>query len=160
MAFEFKLPDIGEGVVEGEIVSWKVAVGDRIALDQPLVEVMTDKATVEIPSPRAGIVQKLGFREGDICPVGAVLVVIDDATTGAGAGAASGAPPPGAPASGEAAAGVPTGVHAASPTLPLPPPARSTERPAKSAERPASGAAAVAAPASGAASGAPGERGR
>lgn len=78
MAYEFKLPDIGEGVVEGEIVSWKVAVGDRIAVDQPLVEVMTDKATVEIPSPRAGVVRMLGFKEGDICPVGAVLVVIEE----------------------------------------------------------------------------------
>jgi pyruvate dehydrogenase E2 component (dihydrolipoamide acetyltransferase) len=78
MAYEFKLPDIGEGVVEGEIVSWKIAVGDRIVVDQPLVEVMTDKATVEIPSPRAGVVQRLGFKEGDICPVGAVLVVIDE----------------------------------------------------------------------------------
>jgi pyruvate/2-oxoglutarate dehydrogenase complex dihydrolipoamide acyltransferase (E2) component len=78
MAYEFKLPDIGEGVVEGEIVGWKVAVGDRVAIDQPLVEVMTDKATVEIPSPRAGIIQRIGFQPGDICPVGAVLVVIDE----------------------------------------------------------------------------------
>ncbi|MFT7619065.1 MAG: pyruvate/2-oxoglutarate dehydrogenase complex dihydrolipoamide acyltransferase (E2) component, partial [Planctomycetota bacterium] len=54
MAFEFKLPDLGEGVAEGEIVEWKVAVGDTVTEDQPLVEVMTDKATVEIPSPRAG----------------------------------------------------------------------------------------------------------
>ncbi|MEM9494224.1 MAG: biotin/lipoyl-containing protein, partial [Myxococcota bacterium] len=56
MSFEFRLPDIGEGVVEGEIVAWKVAVGDRLELDQPMVEVMTDKATVEIPAPRAGTV--------------------------------------------------------------------------------------------------------
>ena len=53
MAFEFHLPDIGEGVVEGEIVSWKVKVGDVVKLAQPIVEIMTDKATVEIPSPRA-----------------------------------------------------------------------------------------------------------
>lgn len=52
--FQFHLPDIGEGVVEGEIVAWKVKVGDTVKLDQPIVEVMTDKATVEIPSPRAG----------------------------------------------------------------------------------------------------------
>lgn len=86
MAYEFKLPDIGEGVVEGEIVDWKVAVGERIERDQPLVEVMTDKATVEIPSPRAGTIREIAFEEGAICPVGAVLVVIDDgAETGASA---------------------------------------------------------------------------
>jgi len=76
MAFSFHLPDIGEGVIEGEIVQWKVAEGDRVALDQPMVEVMTDKATVEIPSPRAGTIQKIHFGEGEICPVGEVLVVI------------------------------------------------------------------------------------
>jgi len=78
MAFEFHLPDIGEGVVEGEIVGWKVKVGDKVKLDQPLVEIMTDKATVEIPSPRAGTVSKINFKEGEICPVGKVLVVIDE----------------------------------------------------------------------------------
>ncbi len=78
MAFEFHLPDIGEGVVEGEIVSWKVKVGDKVKLDQPIVEIMTDKATVEIPSPRAGTVTKINFKAGEICPVGKVLVVIDD----------------------------------------------------------------------------------
>lgn len=78
MAFEFHLPDIGEGVVEGEIVGWKVKVGDKVKLDQPLVEIMTDKATVEIPSPRAGTIAKINFKEGEICPVGKVLVVIDE----------------------------------------------------------------------------------
>jgi len=78
MAFEFHLPDIGEGVVEGEIVSWKVKVGDKIKLDQPIVEIMTDKATVEIPSPRAGTVIKLNFKEGEICPVGQVLLAIEE----------------------------------------------------------------------------------
>ena len=75
--FSFKLPDIGEGVVEGEIVSWKVAVGDAVAEDQPLVEVMTDKATVEIPSPKAGTVVALNGGEGDVVEVGAVLVVLE-----------------------------------------------------------------------------------
>jgi pyruvate dehydrogenase E2 component (dihydrolipoamide acetyltransferase) len=78
MTFEFHLPDIGEGVVEGEIVSWKVKVGDKIKLDQPIVEIMTDKATVEIPSPRAGTVTKLNFKEGEICPVGQVLIAIEE----------------------------------------------------------------------------------
>jgi pyruvate dehydrogenase E2 component (dihydrolipoamide acetyltransferase) len=76
MAFDFYMPDIGEGVVEGEIVSWKVKEGDRVKLDQPLVEVMTDKATVELPSPRAGVIAKINYQEGDICPVGKVLVTI------------------------------------------------------------------------------------
>ncbi|MDQ3338808.1 MAG: 2-oxo acid dehydrogenase subunit E2 [Myxococcota bacterium] len=78
MAFDFYMPDIGEGVVEGEIVTWKVKVGDKVKLDQPLVEVMTDKATVELPSPRAGTVAKINYKDGDICPVGKVLVVIDE----------------------------------------------------------------------------------
>jgi pyruvate dehydrogenase E2 component (dihydrolipoamide acetyltransferase) len=82
MAFEFKLPDIGEGVVEGEIVKWKVAEGDTIKLDQPMVEVMTDKATVEIPAPRAGKVAKIMVGEGKICQVGQVMIVIDDGAAG------------------------------------------------------------------------------
>jgi|JI10StandDraft_1071094.scaffolds.fasta_scaffold205322_2 pyruvate dehydrogenase E2 component (dihydrolipoamide acetyltransferase) len=82
MAFEFHLPDIGEGVVEGEIVKWKVAVGDVVKLDQPIVEIMTDKATVEIPSPRAGTITAINYKDGEICPVGKVLLVIDDGVAG------------------------------------------------------------------------------
>ena len=92
MAFEFHLPDIGEGVVEGEIVGWKVKEGDMVALDQPLVEVMTDKATVEIPSPRAGTLSQINYREGQVCPVGEVLFVIDEAGEGASAPSASARP--------------------------------------------------------------------
>jgi pyruvate dehydrogenase E2 component (dihydrolipoamide acetyltransferase) len=87
MAFEFHLPDIGEGVVEGEIVEWKVAEGDSVDLDQPLVEVQTDKATVEIPSPRKGTITRINFQAGEICPVGHVLVVIDDGAAAAAAAA-------------------------------------------------------------------------
>src|SRR5215212_8328492 len=82
MSFKFHLPDIGEGVVEGEIVSWKVKVGDIVKLDQPIVEIMTDKATVEIPSPRAGRIAKINYAEGQVCPVGQVLLVIDDGSAG------------------------------------------------------------------------------
>ena len=78
MAFNFYMPDIGEGVVEGEIVAWRVKEGDRVKLDQPIVEVMTDKATVELPSPRAGTIAKINYKDGQICPVGQVLVVIDE----------------------------------------------------------------------------------
>ena len=83
MNFEFKLPDIGEGTVEGEIVKWLVKPGDLLTEDQPMVEVMTDKATVVLPSPRAGTVVETRGKEGDIAKVGAVIVVI--ATEGAGA---------------------------------------------------------------------------
>ncbi len=78
MAFDFYMPDIGEGVVEGEIVGWKVKEGDHVKLDQPIVEVMTDKATVELPSPRAGVIKKINYKDGEICPVGKVLVVIEE----------------------------------------------------------------------------------
>ncbi len=90
MSFDFYMPDIGEGVVEGEIVAWKVKVGDRVTLDQPLVEVMTDKATVELPSPRAGVIKRINFKDGAICPVGKVLVEIEED----GAPTAKQTPPP------------------------------------------------------------------
>jgi pyruvate dehydrogenase E2 component (dihydrolipoamide acetyltransferase) len=77
MIYEFKLPDIGEGVVEGEVVRWLVNEGDVVREDQPLVEVMTDKATVEIPAPRAGRIAKRMYAEGEICPVGRVLITIE-----------------------------------------------------------------------------------
>ena len=75
MSDEFKLPDIGEGLVEGEIVKWLVAVGDTVVEDQPLVEVMTDKATVEIPSPRAGAIVELRAAEGDVIEFGTTILV-------------------------------------------------------------------------------------
>ena len=76
MPYEFKLPDLGEGLTEGEIARWLVAEGDEIAEDAPLVEIATDKTTVEIPSPAAGLVTKILVAEGDVVPVGTVLVVI------------------------------------------------------------------------------------
>jgi pyruvate dehydrogenase E2 component (dihydrolipoamide acetyltransferase) len=76
MAYEFKLPDLGEGLTEGEIARWLVAVGDDVAEDQPLVEIQTDKTTVEIPSPAAGTVSQILVEEGATVPVGTVLVVI------------------------------------------------------------------------------------
>ena len=77
MPYQFRLPDIGEGIVEGEVVRWLVRIGDEIEEDQPMVEVMTDKATVEIPSPVKGRVVGHGGNEGDVVQVGSVLVVID-----------------------------------------------------------------------------------
>ena len=76
MAFEFKLPDLGEGLTEGEISRWLVSEGQEIAEDDPLVEIQTDKTTVEIPSPAAGKVARILVEEGKVVPVGTVLVVI------------------------------------------------------------------------------------
>ena len=78
MAYEFKLPDLGEGLTEGEIARWLVSVGQEVAEDDPLVEVQTDKTTVEIPSPAAGKVARILVEEGQIVPVGTVLVVIGE----------------------------------------------------------------------------------
>jgi pyruvate dehydrogenase E2 component (dihydrolipoamide acetyltransferase) len=76
VAYEFKLPDLGEGLTEGEIARWLVQEGQEIAEDDPLVEIATDKTTVEIPSPAAGVVTKIYVAEGDVVPVGTLLVVI------------------------------------------------------------------------------------
>lgn len=73
---EFRLPDLGEGLAEAEILRWLVGPGDRIEVNQPLVEVETAKAAVEIPSPFAGIVARLGAAEGQVLPVGAPLLVV------------------------------------------------------------------------------------
>jgi pyruvate dehydrogenase E2 component (dihydrolipoamide acetyltransferase) len=89
MPFEVKLPDIGEGVAEGEIVRWLVKAGDAVREDQPLVEVMTDKANVEIPSPRTGTIDRLLVEEGAVVPVGTVLVAIAVAGDGGNGGAAA-----------------------------------------------------------------------
>ena len=78
MAYEFKLPDLGEGLTEGEIARWLVGEGDEIGEDDPLVEIATDKTTVEIPSPAAGVVAKILVGEGEVVPVGTPLVVIGD----------------------------------------------------------------------------------
>lgn len=88
MAVEFRLPDIGEGLTEAEIVRWLVAVGDRVREDEPIVEIQTDKAVTEMPAPTTGVVATLGGGVGDLIRVGEVLVVIDD-----GNGTAAAAPP-------------------------------------------------------------------
>jgi 2-oxoisovalerate dehydrogenase E2 component (dihydrolipoyl transacylase) len=87
---EFKLPDLGEGLTEGEVVRWLVAAGDAITLNQPIVEVETAKAVVEIPAPYAGTVVKLHAGEGDTLDVGAPLISVD---TGGGAATETAAAP-------------------------------------------------------------------
>jgi pyruvate/2-oxoglutarate dehydrogenase complex dihydrolipoamide acyltransferase (E2) component len=96
LAREFKLPDLGEGLGEGEVARWLVAEGDVVGEDDPLVEIQTDKATVEIPSPYAGTVLRILVPEGEVAPVGAVLVVVGepgeslaDAGSSAGGGPSS-----------------------------------------------------------------------
>src|SRR2546425_6296706 len=106
MAREFKLPDIGEGVHEGEVVKWFVKEGDPVKENDPIVEVMTDKVTVQIPSPVTGKILQLRAKEGEVVKVGSTLVVFGEA------GEAGPTPPPGT----------------ARPTAPPPPPAR-TEGP-------------------------------
>jgi pyruvate/2-oxoglutarate dehydrogenase complex dihydrolipoamide acyltransferase (E2) component len=77
---DFVLPDLGEGLTEAEIDRWLVKEGDTIAEDEPLVEVITDKATAEIPSPFSGVVSRIHVKEGDVVPVGSVLVTIGDSS--------------------------------------------------------------------------------
>ena len=97
MAYEFRFPDIGEGITEGELLAWKVKEGDVVAEDQTLAEMETDKAVVELPAPRAGRIAGLHAAEGDIVQVGSVLVTIEE-------GAAPPAAVPAAAAREEAAA--------------------------------------------------------
>ncbi|MEA2696387.1 MAG: hypothetical protein QOI66_658 [Myxococcales bacterium] len=113
MTYEFRLPDIGEGVVEGEVVRWLVKEGDPLREDQPMVEIMTDKATVEIPAPRAGHVGKRMFSEGQLCPVGKVLITIEIADE---AGTAASRPAPKAAANQIAPAPAPKAMAAAAAT--------------------------------------------
>ncbi len=121
--FEFKLPDIGEGVMEGEIVAWHVASGQAVREDEPMVEVMTDKATVTIGAPKTGTVEELRAKVGDVVAVGAVIVTLD--TNGGGA----------------ARAHEPTKKHAAPPP---PEPSRAPEPVAAAPKRATDGPAATA----------------
>jgi len=101
MAYEFRLPDIGEGVAEGEVVRWFVVEGEAVKEDAPLVAILTDKANVEIPSPKSGKVVKLHAAVGEKVKVGGLLVTIE---TAGGAPAAAPAPPASAPKAGPAPA--------------------------------------------------------
>ena len=78
MAYEFRLPDLGEGLEEGEIVEWLVQEGESVEEDQPMVKVLTDKAEVEIPSPRSGTIARILFQDGDKVKVGAAIVEIEE----------------------------------------------------------------------------------
>lgn len=99
---EFRLPELGEGVTEGELVKWRVKVGESVKDDQPLCEVMTDKATIEIPSPFSGKITELAAKEGEIVKVHQLLVKADVAG-GASAAASSAPAAHSAPAAAQAA---------------------------------------------------------
>ncbi|HYO60759.1 MAG TPA: dihydrolipoamide acetyltransferase family protein [Actinomycetota bacterium] len=88
---DFKLPDLGEGVTEAEVDRWLVSEGDVVGEDDPLVELITDKATAEIPSPYEGVVSRIHVKAGEVVPVGTVLITIGES---AGDGAAPAPPPP------------------------------------------------------------------
>ncbi len=88
MATEVKLPELGEGVTEGELVKWLVKIGDTVKPDQPVCEVMTDKATVEVPTAVGGVVKELKFKLGDVIKVESTILTLD----GAGSSASSAAP--------------------------------------------------------------------
>lgn len=120
--YVFRLPDVGEGIAEAEIVEWRVAVGDHVEEEQPLVDVMTDKATVELTSPVAGVVLERGGEEGQELAVGEALVVLETE----GAAPAEAAPKPAAATKAAAPA-------AAEPAAPKPLASPATRRRAKEA---------------------------
>ena len=103
MATDVKLPELGEGVTEGELVKWLVNIGDSVKPDQPVAEVMTDKATVEVPTPVGGVVKELKFKVGEVIAVEKIMLTLDGVsatasqpTTHASASASSSAPAPAA----------------------------------------------------------------
>jgi pyruvate dehydrogenase E2 component (dihydrolipoamide acetyltransferase) len=149
MALEFKLPDIGEGIAEGEIVKWLVKVGDVVKEHQSIVEVMTDKATVEVPAPAGGTITEIRAKEGDTVPVGSVIFVLDTAGGSAPAAKAPAAAAPSAapraPASSTAAAAKPASAPAPAKPISTSAPARGpsstpASTPAHAAAAPTGGA--------------------
>ncbi len=105
MVREFTLPDVGEGVAEGELVSWLVEAGESVSEDQPIAEVETDKALVEVPAPVDGTVRELRYEEGAVIPVGEVFITFDVAGEEATPEAAMDGPEPAEPVDGDEPAG-------------------------------------------------------
>jgi 2-oxoisovalerate dehydrogenase E2 component (dihydrolipoyl transacylase) len=115
-----RMPDIGEGIAEVEIVEWRVAVGDTVAEDQTLCDVMTDKAAVEVPSPVAGRVVELGGAVGQVLAVGSALIRIEDGVGAVAAAPAAAVPSPVAPPSAPVAAPPPPEVRTPPPAAAAP----------------------------------------
>ncbi|GEK28443.1 2-oxo acid dehydrogenase subunit E2 [Furfurilactobacillus siliginis] len=121
MSYKFKLPELGEGMAEGEIAAWDVKEGDKIEEDATLVEIQNDKSVSELPSPVAGTVKKIYMQAGETAKIGDVLVEIDDGsadTPDDAAPAAEAAPAPEAPAATPAPEAAPAPVAAAAPAAP------------------------------------------
>ena len=78
MVYDFKFPDVGEGITEGELLEWRVKEGDAVRENQVIALIETDKAVIEIPSPNTGIVLRLHYKKGDTVPVGCVLITIGE----------------------------------------------------------------------------------
>lgn len=137
--FVFKLPDVGEGTAEAEIAEYRVKVGDVIEEDAPLVDVMTDKATVELTSPVGGTIVSLHGAAGDMVPVGTEIVVIETDAVEAGATPAAAAPPQlaPAPAPAPAVAKAETATPSRKPAAPAPEPQPAHEPVAKPLAAPA-----------------------
>ncbi len=91
---DFKVPELGENVAGGDVTRVLVNVGDTIAMDQPVLELETDKATIEVPSSVAGVVKDIKVKKGDKIQVGAVVLTVDDPSTALGAGNGAGAAKP------------------------------------------------------------------
>jgi len=128
--FDFLMPDLGEGIAEGEILKWYVTEGGPVVEDEPLVDVETDKAAVTIPSPRGGVIASLKGNVGDIINVGDVFVVIDD---GSGAGETKAAPAASPKSVPVAEAATPVAAIATPESTPAPVAARDSSRPVPAA---------------------------
>lgn len=122
-----KLPELGEGVTEGELVKWLVKPGDSVKPDQPVAEVMTDKATVEVPSPVAGTVKELKFKVGDVIKVENVIITLEGGGSAAQAsGGAAAAPAPAKTEAPKAAAPAPAAAKTSQPAAMTAAPAGAT----------------------------------
>ncbi len=127
-----RMPDIGEGIAEVEIVAWRVEVGDSVAEDQTLCDVMTDKAAVEVPSPVAGRVIELGGEVGQVMAVGSMLIRIESGSEGAATEAPAPAALAAAPARAVTPPAAPVAAPPPSPDVPTPPPPAATKPPTPS----------------------------
>ena len=123
--YVFKLPDLGEGTVEAEIVGWRVKAGDTVAEDDVLVEVMTEKAAVEVPSPVSGRVLSTTGAPGDMVPVGAELIVLETDAVGAASGAPAASAKPADAGAGVSSAAAPSAAGIAGGAVPPKSPAAS-----------------------------------
>ena len=137
MAISVDMPELGESVVEGTITQWLVQVGDRVEVDQPLVEVTTDKVDAEIPSPSAGVVAEILVSEGDTVAVGAALVKLEEgaSATAPAPEASASAPEESAPAPEESAPVAETAPAAAPPPQEKPPVSEPPAAPASAPEQ-------------------------